>query len=442
MASKTDRGPATDRSHRNHWARLPDGRARTVALTAGVLALAAVQLLVPLPACAGKVLTRDQIIGQLIITGFAGTSPGQPGPRRIFKEIQSGRIGGVILFARNIRSPAQLRKLTAYFRSAKGPFTPFIAIDEEGGRVQRLTRKKKFLSEPSAALVARRYSPQKAEAVYYKMARQLAGMGINLNFGPVVDLNINPANPVIGRLARSYGKKPGRVARYATAFIRAHRRAGVLTALKHFPGHGSSSTDSHKQFVDVTATWKPAELMPYTSLIASGMTDMIMTGHIYHKDWGGPASAPASLSPSAIRGILRQDLRFNGVAITDDLQMSAIRKQNTLGRAIVRALAAGNDIVLIGAVLKDRNDIAGLANLAIKAGIKAGRLTPARIKQAFGRVVRLKRRLARAAAKAPARTAPAPGKTAPPAPPLPTVFQQPSKPAKAKHRATAPDPGR
>src|SRR5690606_35642736 len=152
---------------------------------------------------------------------------------------------------------------------------PFIMLDQEGGQVQRLTPSVGFAGTPSARDVARG-GIEAAEAVYADLARRLAREGFNVNFGPVVDLNLNPDNPVIARFGRAYGRDAASVTAFAAAFVAGHHAAGMGTALKHFPGHGSSLADSHHGFVDVTEVWSPAELEPYRTLIGEGLADMVM----------------------------------------------------------------------------------------------------------------------------------------------------------------------
>ena len=190
------------------------------------------------------------MIGQMILIGFPGTKPAEEWPARVIKMIGESEIGGVILFPGNIVDLAQLKALDAALRKAGGATPPFIAVDQEGGLIQRLTPAKGFIGTPSAQKVAAT-DEAAAYGVYRAMARELAGVGINLNFGPVVDLAIDPNGPAIARLERSFGRDPNRVASFAHQFIDAHHDAGVLVAAKHFPGHGSAARDTHDEVVDV-----------------------------------------------------------------------------------------------------------------------------------------------------------------------------------------------
>ena len=258
-----------------------------------------------------EILSRK--IGQMLMIGFAGTRPEDPWPRKVAAMVGAGTIGGVILFADNIRGPAQVRALTAAFARAGGASPPFIAIDQEGGSIQRLTRRKGFHSLPSARRMASKPLCE-AYALYLQTAAELASVNINVNFGPVVDLNVNPDNPAIGRKARSYDRDPGPVVAYAEEFIGAHAAAGVLTAAKHFPGHGSAVRDPHINVVDIGDTWLPEELTPFAELIADDVIPMIMVGHLIHPRFSD-GDRPTSLSRRAITEELRGALGFDGLVV-------------------------------------------------------------------------------------------------------------------------------
>ncbi|MFQ5625176.1 MAG: glycoside hydrolase family 3 protein [Methyloligellaceae bacterium] len=342
----------------------------------------------------------DAMIGQMLLIGFHGAAPEGKAARRITRLIANGQIGGVILMDRNIRSPRQLRALTSKFLNTGHPLTPIISVDQEGGLVQRLSANKGFRRYPTARTMARRYTPEKARRVYKAMARELARAGVNLNYGPVVDLNLNRRNPIIARLGRSYGADPERVAAYARAFISAHREANVLTSVKHFPGHGSSLTDSHKRLVDLTRTWKDAELEPYRALARDGAIDTIMVGHLYLPAFSGGQRLPATLAPQAIEGWIRHKLGFNGVVITDDLEMGAIRKYHNLRTALIKAVQGGNDILMFSTSGSDPKFVPKAIRI-LRNAVLAGTIPRKRIEQTYARINDVKQRLrARAALRA------------------------------------------
>ena len=178
------------------------------------------------------------------------------------------------------------------------------------------------------------------------MAKTLAAAGINHNLAPVVDINSNPANPVIGALGRSFSADPAVVIAQARAFIEAHHAHDVTTTLKHFPGHGSSQADSHLGLVDVSATWQRDELEPYRVLIGEGIVDTVMTAHVFNTQLD--PTYPATLSKATITGILRDELGFDGVVITDDMNMQAITSQYGFEQAAVLAVQAGADLLAYG----------------------------------------------------------------------------------------------
>lgn len=217
-------------------------------------------------------------------------------------------------------------------------------------------------------------------------------MGFNFNLAPVVDVDIEPASPIIGRLGRSYSSDPTTVARFARIFVASHRARGILTALKHFPGHGSSAGDTHRGFVDVSATWRrETELAPYRSLIANGFADAIMVGHISNNAWSGLAT----MSPAdAIAGILRRDLKFEGVVITDDLEMAAVRQNNPdFGVALVRAVQAGNDIILISNLKLNRPKLGDWASRILFEAVRRGDIPRSAIAASHARIDRFKSKL-------------------------------------------------
>jgi len=338
----------------------------------------------------------DRMIGQMIMAGFPGQAPSEASVERIAAQIEDGRVGGVILMSRNVDSPRQVRQLTRYLaRAGEGQPTPFIAVDQEGGYVQRLSRVKGFKTHPSAERLGARNDPQGAYSAYRNLALELRDYGFNVNLGPVVDLNLNPANPVIGRLRRSYGKDPDHVTAFAKAFVYAHNESGVLTSAKHFPGHGSSDTDSHDVLVDISGTWQESELRPYRKLIEAGAIDMIMTGHLYHPAFSDSPDTPVSLSPKAIERVLRESLNYDGVVITDDLDMRGVRQNTTFAERIVRAVSAGNDILLITNGNGYEPDLPQRVADAIRAAIDEGRLSVARIRASYERIMDLKDELAR-----------------------------------------------
>lgn len=314
-------------------------------------------------------------LGQLVVTGFRGVLPGDPEVDAVRRLLEAGKIAGVILLRRNVVSPEQLIKTVISFREAAGSFAPIISLDQEGGAVARLDVDNGFsewMSAAEAAFVLK--SEQDLFDYYYARALEMAGVGINVNFGPVLDLNLNPVNPIIGRLDRAFGRDPDDVVRCATAFVRAHRAAGIMTCGKHFPGHGSSLTDSHVELTNVDATWVEDELIPFRTMAEAGMLDAIMNAHLLHRDFSDGDHIPASLSRQTVDR-LEQDIGFDGPVFTDDMQMKAVASVLSEGAAAVAAVAAGATF-LIYANHAGEHDIGTAAriNHAVRVAIAGGQI--------------------------------------------------------------------
>ncbi len=338
-------------------------------------------------------------IGQMLLVGFRGLQVGQSDP--IAEQIRAGQIGGVILFdfdvqthesERNIRSPEQVKALVDDLQGLTDDVL-FVAIDQEGGRVNRLKEQYGFPSTVSQEELGHS-GVEATRDQADQIGTTLRQLGINLNFAPVVDVNVNPASPAIGALGRSFSSDPQIVTEYARAAMASYHQKGVLTAIKHFPGHGSAQADSHLGFVDITTTWSDVELEPYRSLINDGMVDMVMTAHVFNRnldpDW------PATLSPAIITGLLREQLGFNGLVVSDDMQMGAIADHYSLETALRQALLAGVDMI----TLANNNpqayepDIAPHAIDIIVSLVEDGTISEARIDQSVARIQALKHRLA------------------------------------------------
>jgi len=338
----------------------------------------------------------DRMIGQTIMVGFSGQSEHDPGVKAVRDQLAKGVIGGVVLYPENIVSARQLRLLTAYLANANSTLVPFIAVDQEGGRVQRLDRRTGHTHYPSAQKMGRdgTLTPEEARSIYGGMAKELAGAGINLNFGPVVDLSLNPWNAVIARRKRSYGPDPATVTSLARSFIAAHREANVATVAKHFPGHGSSWSDSHKTLPDISRSWQESELEPYAALSHDGLLDMVMVGHLYHPRFSDGDRLPSSLSANAIRA-LRADgyIGYKGVVVSDDMEMGAVRDHYSLEDRVVRALNAGVDLLVFSNVKSRDTDLGVKLHEIIAAAVRDGRIPRARIESAYERIAALKRRL-------------------------------------------------
>ncbi len=275
--------------------------------------------------------------GRLMIIGFEGTKASD----ELTSFIRNEEIGGVILFKRNYESPRQLKKLTADLQQA-GDGKLIIAIDHEGGRVQRLG--KPFTQFPAAAQIAEQ-GPQAVYDAGFKMGRELKDVGINLDFAPVLDVATNSFNPIIGD--RAFGHDSLSVADLAIQMMKGLWDGGVVPCGKHFPGHGDTDLDSHLSLPVVSHTrrrFELCELHPFRVAIAAKIP-MIMTAHLLvpnlDPDW------PASISRRITSELLRKELGFKGVIITDDLNMKGIANLMPIPDAALKALNAGHDMVMI-----------------------------------------------------------------------------------------------
>jgi beta-N-acetylhexosaminidase len=352
------------------------------------LAIAAALMLAPV---AAQAATLEEMAGQMIVVGFQGDEADDASVEALRAELAAGRLGGVMLLKINVKSLGAVAEMNAAFRAASPNLPPFITVDQEGGAVERLTEAVGFTEIPNAAAIAASNTPAQAKAIYSTMAASLAELGFTVNFGPVADVNLNPNNQVIAKFGRSFSADPAVVASYDAAFIEAHHEAGMLTALKHFPGHGSSTADSHEGFVDITQTWKPEELDPYRALIGAGEVDMVMVGHLYHADYSdADAQTPSSLSPQWITGVLRDELGFDGVVISDDLEMGAIRDHFTLEQTVVQGVRAGMDVLLFSNTAKYRASLGQEVLDILVAQAEADPAFAARIEESYNRIVALK----------------------------------------------------
>ncbi|NEX11271.1 MAG: glycoside hydrolase family 3 [Prosthecochloris sp.] len=349
-----------------------------------------------LSACASNQLAEDVIdakIGRMIMVGFRGMSI-EEAPW-IIQDIRNQRVGGVILFDydvpaasrnRNIASPDQLAALTRQLQQCS-PEPLLIAIDQEGGMVSRLKHSRGFPESISAAHLGTINDPDSTCRRATTTANTLRSMHINLNFAPVVDVNTNPDNPVIGKLERSFSSDPATVAVHAATTVKAMHEQGIHTALKHFPGHGSSTTDTHKDFTDVTTTWTPKELEPYRALIKEGYRDFIMTAHVFNAQLD--PDYPATLSQKTITGMLRDSLGFRGAVISDDMQMQAIAAHYGLETAIRLALDAGVDILLFANNSTYDPDIGRKTFNIIRTLVENGTISRERIEKSWERINKL-----------------------------------------------------
>ena len=342
-------------------------------------------------------LALEKRVGQMLMVGFHGTLA--PKESQICKDIAHYNLGAVILFdynpvdknkPKNIATKTQLASLTKELQACSSDGKLLIAVDQEGGKVQRLKSKYGFYGKFPKASDVIKMDQSKIKETYRQMSQELKSVGINYDLAPVVDLDINMKNHVIHGLGRSFGKDPKVVADYASTFIDAMHSNGVLTSIKHFPGHGSSVGDTHKGFVDVTNLWKKVELEPYRLL--KDKADTVMVAHVFNKNID--AKYPASLSYKTVTKMLRWKLGYHGVVITDDLQMGAISNKYGLKNTLKLAINAGDDILLIGNQLDPKKTVSTKKLVdTIMTLVQSGEVTEESINKAYKRIQGLKNKL-------------------------------------------------
>ena len=284
--------------------------------------------------------TLRTLCGQLLSVGFDGLQA----PAELLGRIARSEVGGVMLFRPNIAEPGQVADLVRALRRASPAGFPLaVSVDQEGGLVQRL--RQPLTVWPDMFSVAAAGDPARTEAVGRGLGDELAALGIGWNFAPVLDVHTNPANPVIGN--RAFGVTPTAVEIHALAFWRGLRAAGVLGCGKHFPGHGDTQTDSHLDLPVVVhddARLRAVELAPFAAAVAAGLS-AIMTAHVLYPAWD--ARLPATLSRRIACDILRGDLGFAGLLVSDDLGMRAVADRWPIEELVVQSLLAGVDHFLV-----------------------------------------------------------------------------------------------
>jgi beta-N-acetylhexosaminidase len=330
-------------------------------------------------------MSLQEKIGQMLLCGFQGTEPTE----ELESLIAEHRIGGVIFFARNVENTKQVAALSSSLQGIaerNGTLPLWVSIDQEGGMVARITEGV-ALMPGSMALAAGDAGPEGAYEASLISGKELRALGINLNFAPDLDVNNNPDNPVIG--VRSFGESPELVAQYGSQAVRGFQEANVVATAKHFPGHGDTNVDSHLDLPTIThgeERIRSVELVPFIEAIDAGV-DAIMSSHIYFPALE-PNKLPVTLSKTVLTGLLRDELGFDGVIMTDCMEMHAISEHYGTVAAAVMAVEAGADLVLIS----HRRDLQIGAIAAIEQAVREGRITEAQIDASVERLLALKAR--------------------------------------------------
>ncbi len=343
-------------------------------------------------------------VGRMIIVGMPGV---EITPKSvIIEDITKRKVGGVILFESNVVTPEE-RKLSEEERAKidfKGRLTKLcrelqaladypliISIDQEGGVVNRLKDRYGFVSSVTQQSLGEKDDEATTRKYAHATARQLREMGINTNFAPCVDVNINPECPAIGRHGRSFSDDANIVTRHAGYVMEEHHREGVITAIKHFPGHGSSLNDTHLGITDVTTTWQQNELLPYKKLLTKGCEkhNMVMVSHVFNAKLD--PDYPATLSRKIITDLLRKEIGWDGVVVTDDMHMKAIIDHYTDKESVTLTINAGTDMLILSSNLptKFNEHITNVIINTIVEQVKCGAIPQERINEAYDRITAL-----------------------------------------------------
>jgi beta-N-acetylhexosaminidase len=331
-------------------------------------------------------MTLEQRVGQVFMLGFEGTTLNASNRALI----QGLHLGGVTLFARNIDNGAQLARLDADLQTIADPVPLFISVDQEGGLVVRVTDGATVF--PGSMAIGATGNRNLARQVAEASANELLAMGVNMDLAPDVDVNTNPLNPVIG--VRSFGSNVDLVSQFGTETIRAIQGSGVSAVAKHFPGHGDTDVDSHRDLPVVPhplERLQSLELVPFRAAMQAGV-DGIMTAHLYLPRIEPQQDRPATLSRTVLTSLLREQLGFQGLILTDALDMDAIKKDRTAAEAAVEAFEAGADMLLIAGITAEDRRHLGEGPPALLAAVRSGRVSEARLDASVLRILETKAR--------------------------------------------------
>ena len=331
-------------------------------------------------------MTLEQKVGQVFMLGFEGTSLNASNRALI----QGLHLGGVTLFARNIDNGPQLARLDADLQTIADPVPLFISVDQEGGLVVRVTDGATIF--PGSMAIGATGDLALARQVAEASANELLAMGVNMDLAPDVDVNTNPLNPVIG--VRSFGSNVDLVSQFGAETIRTIQASGVSAVAKHFPGHGDTAVDSHRDLPVVPhplERLQSLELVPFKAAMQAGV-DGIMTAHLYLPQIEPQQDLPATLSRTVLTGMLREQLGFQGLILTDALDMDAIKKDRTAASAAVQAFEAGADMLLIAGITAEDRLHLGEGPPALLAAVRSGRVSEARLDASVLRILEAKAR--------------------------------------------------
>ncbi|MFC4799500.1 beta-N-acetylhexosaminidase [Neobacillus sp. GCM10023253] len=326
-------------------------------------------------------MSLDEKIGQMILAGISGTTM-DPNAQKLISQFH---VGGIIFFKNNFETPEQTVQLVNQLKAENSSNLPlFLSVDQEGGRVTRLPGG--LANFPPNGQIGQVYDPEFSYKVGTLLGQELKEFGLNLDFAPVLDINSNPNNPVIGD--RSFGNNSEIVSELGIQTMKGIQSQNVIPSIKHFPGHGDTSVDSHLDLPIVNKSLKELkelELIPFERAIDDG-ADVVMVAHILLPELD--KTNPASMSKAIMTDLLRKQLSFRGVIITDDMTMGAITEHFDIGKAAVESVKAGSDIILVG---HDYNNVVKITS-SLKTAVQNGEISEQRLNESIERIIQLKRK--------------------------------------------------
>lgn len=334
----------------------------------------------------GKTPSLEEMIAQMIVVGFDGSKEGDKWVEQIAKDVQREKIGGVYLAPKNALSPSQLSSLTGYLKKQAPKHLPlFVLTQEEGGSFSLFSKGQKEL--PSAQIMSKTYDIFEAEKQYQERAKQLFEAGININFGPVLDLQPYQENP----LERSYGKHEEIVSTYAMIFFRALKEEGIIPVVKYFPHAGELLENQFSKEVTMKGLWRFEQLKPYYDLFASGQGSAILVSHVLQPELD--PLYPAVFSSTILESLLREKMRFKGVVFADNMRSGSLSSSIAFRERIIKAIQAGVDVFVFPNYFADNASIPFSVHKIISEAIRSKELSEERIKRSYARIEALKKTL-------------------------------------------------
>ena len=334
--------------------------------------------------------TIDQMISQMIMVGFNGTTVEDKWVQQIALDIEKQRIGGVVLTGRNIKTSDQLKALTAFLHAQARETPLLVATEQEGGEFSQLSPMKGFTAFLSAFDIMEKMDLTAAFHTYTTMARLLKEHHINYNLAPVVDI-AQEDSPSIGQKGRSFSPYANIVSVYSSTFVDAFAKEHILTTLKHFPGYGSASKDAQKEQADISLSWQFDELKPYYDMIKTNKITSVMVSNLYLKRFD--LIYPAMLSEIIVNGLLRERMGYQGVVISDDMLSKGISRAFSLEERVVLSINAGVDILLFSDYFLKGTNTPKAIHAIIKEAVTNGAIQEKTIHKAYERIIRMKKGL-------------------------------------------------